>query len=133
MKTVYVSAMALIDPEGRVLLAQRPEGKAMAGMWEFPGGKVEAGETPEACIIREMKEELGVTLCETCFAPLTFVSHAYENFHLVMFLYVARRWEGIPQSLEGQAMCWRRPLEMRDMPMPPADIPLVAALIDLSS
>lgn len=131
-KIVHVAAVALIDPEGRVLLAQRPPGKAMAGMWEFPGGKVEPGETPELCIRREMREELGIELCENCFAPLTFVSHSYEDFHLVMMLYVARRWEGIPQPLEGQQLCWRRPLDMRDMPMPPADLPLVAALIDAS-
>jgi len=133
MKSVLVSAIALIDPEGRVLLAQRPEGKAMAGMWEFPGGKVEEGETPEAAIQREVKEELGITLCDRCFAPLTFVSHTYENFHLNMLLYVARRWEGIPQGLEGQSLCWKRPQDMRGMPMPPADLPLVAALIDSSS
>lgn len=130
MKTVLVSAVALIDPEGRVLLTQRPEGKPMAGLWEFPGGKVEPGETPEACLMREMREELGIELCERCFAPLTFVSHAYETFHLVMMLYVARRWEGIAQPLEGQKLVWKRPLDMRDMPMPPADVPLVAALID---
>lgn len=130
MKTVLVSAIALVDADGRVLLAQRPEGKSLAGMWEFPGGKVESGETPEACIQREIKEELGVTLCENCFAPLTFVSHQYEDFHLLMLLYVARRWEGIPQSLEGQALAWKRPSEMPALPMPPADIPLVAALVD---
>lgn len=132
MKTAHVAAMALIDPEGRVLLAQRPAGKPMAGMWEFPGGKVEPGETPEACIQREMKEELGVTLCDRCFAPLTFVSHAYESFHLVMMLYVARRWEGIPMPLEGQQLTWRRPHEMHMLPMPPADLPLVGALVDAS-
>ena len=130
MKTVLVSAIALVDADGRVLLAQRPEGKSLAGMWEFPGGKVEPGETPELCIRREIKEELGVTLCENCFTPLTFVSHQYQEFHLLMLLYVARRWEGIPQSLEGQALVWKRPMEMRALPMPPADIPLVAALID---
>lgn len=131
MKTVFVAAMALVDADGRVLLAQRPEGKSMAGMWEFPGGKVEPGETPEACIQREMKEELGVTLCDQCFAPVTFVSHAYENFHLLMLLYIARRWEGIPSPLEGQQLTWKRPGEMQQLPMPPADIPLVAALRDL--
>lgn len=124
--------MALIDADGRVLLTQRPEGKSMAGLWEFPGGKVEADETPEAAIIREMREELGVEICKTCFAPLTFVSHTYETFHLVMMLYVCRRWEKIPQPLEGQQLTWKRPLEMRDMPMPPADVPLVASLIDAS-
>lgn len=131
MKTVLVSAIALVDPEGRVLLAQRPEGKSLAGMWEFPGGKVEPGETPEECIRREIREELGVELCENCFAPVTFVSHRYEDFHLLMLLYVARKWEGIPQSLESQALCWKRPGEMQQLPMPPADIPLVAALRDL--
>jgi 8-oxo-dGTP diphosphatase len=128
---VLVSAVALVDADGRVLLAQRPPGKSLAGMWEFPGGKVEPGETPENCLRREIKEELGVILCENCFAPLTFVSHAYEDFHLLMLLYIARRWEGIPQSLEGQALTWKRPLEMQTLPMPPADIPLVAALIDV--
>jgi 8-oxo-dGTP diphosphatase len=132
MKTVLVSAAALIDVDGRVLLCQRPEGKMMAGLWEFPGGKVEPGETPEQALIREMKEELGIKLCDHCFAPLTFVSHRYETFHLLMMLYVARRWESIPQPLEGQKLCWKRPLEMQSLPMPPADLPLVAALIDAS-
>ncbi len=131
MKTVLVSAMALVDADGRVLLAQRPPGKSMAGMWEFPGGKVEQGETPEACIQREMKEELGVVLCDRCFAPVTFVSHTYENFHLLMMLYIARRWEGIPTPLEGQQLTWCRPSDMDKFPMPPADVPLVAALRDL--
>lgn len=130
MKTVYVSAIALYDRDGRVLLAQRPQGKAMAGMWEFPGGKVEAGETPEAALFREVKEELGLDLCETCIAPITFVSHRYDTFHLVMMLYACRKWEGIPQSLEGQALTWKYPREMREMPMPPADLPLVMALLD---
>ncbi len=132
MKIVYVSAVALIDPEGRVLLTQRPPGKPMAGLWEFPGGKVEAGETPQACLIREMKEELGITLCERCYAPLTFVSHAYETFHLVMMLYIARRWEGIPLPLEGQQLTWKRPADMGQLPMPAADLPLVQALLDAS-
>jgi 8-oxo-dGTP diphosphatase len=131
MKTVLVAAMALVDADGRVLLAQRPEGKSMAGLWEFPGGKVEPGETPEHCIRREMQEELGVVLCEHCFAPVTFVSHAYETFHLLMLLYIARRWEGIPTPLEGQKIAWRRVSEMAALPMPPADLPLVAALRDL--
>jgi 8-oxo-dGTP diphosphatase len=130
MKTVTVVAMALVDAEGRVLLAQRPEGKSMAGMWEFPGGKLEAGETPEAAIRREMQEELKVELCERCFAPLTFVSHAYADFHLIMLLYVARRWEGIPTPQEGQKLQWKRPRDMRALPMPPADIPLISALED---
>lgn len=131
MKIVMVAAMALVDTDGRVLLAQRPPGKSMAGMWEFPGGKIESGETPEACIQREMKEELGVVLCDRCFAPLTFVSHTYENFHLLMVLYIARRWEGIPTPLEGQQLTWRRPADMGSLPMPPADVPLVAALRDI--
>lgn len=130
MRTVLVSAVALIDPEGRVLLAQRPEGKMLAGMWEFPGGKIEPDETAEACLMREIREELGVELCARCFAPLTFVSHAYEQFHLLMLLYVAHRWEGIPQSRERQSLTWKRPREMRAMPMPPADLPLISVLED---
>ncbi|PZP86933.1 MAG: 8-oxo-dGTP diphosphatase MutT [Azospirillum brasilense] len=128
MKTVLVSAVALIDADGRVLLNQRPEGKHLAGMWEYPGGKVEPGESPERALIREIREELGVELCERCFAPLSFVSHAYEDFQLLMLLYVAHRWEGIPQSREGQALTWKRPAEMRAMPMPPADVPLIHVL-----
>jgi len=127
-KTIPVVAAALFDGDGRVLLAQRPEGKALAGLWEFPGGKIDAGETPEAALIRELREELGIELCANCFAPLTFVSHEYESFHLLMLLYVAHRWEGIPESREGQALCWKRPGDMRAMPMPPADIPLIPAL-----
>lgn len=130
VKTVLVSAVALVDADGRVLLTQRPEGKDMAGMWEFPGGKIEPGELPDAALRREIREELGLDLCDSCLHPLTFVSHQYEHFHLLMMLYVCRNWEGIPQSLEGQALCWRRPSEMVGMPMPPADFPLVAALRD---
>ncbi len=127
---LLVVAAALVDADGRVLLAQRPAGKAMAGLWEFPGGKVDAGETPENALMRELKEELGITLCPTCFAPLTFVSHAYEKFHLLMLLYVAHRWQGIATPREGQVLSWKRPADMRALPMPPADIPLVAALRD---
>jgi 8-oxo-dGTP diphosphatase len=130
MKTVLVVAVALFDADGRVLLTQRPEGKSMAGLWEFPGGKVEAGELPEAALTREIREELGVEICERCASPLTFVSHQYEAFHLLMLLYVCRKWEGIPQSLEGQALTWKFPREMAALPMPPADVPLVTALMD---
>jgi len=128
---VLVAACALVDTDRRVLLAQRPEGKSMAGLWEFPGGKVEAGEAPEACLIRELKEELGIDVTAACLAPFTFASHAYEDFHLLMPLYVCRRWEGFPQPLEGQALKWVRARALRDYPMPPADVPLVAMLQDL--
>jgi len=130
MQIVTVSAVAMIDPDNRVLLAQRPAGKAMAGMWEFPGGKVEPGETPEATVLREIREELDVALCERCMAPLSFVSHAYDDFHLVMLLYTCRKWEGMPKALEDQALTWKFPREMPALPMPPADVPLVAALRD---
>ncbi len=130
MKTVLVVAVALFDADGRVLLTQRPEGKSMAGLWEFPGGKIEAGELPEAALFREMREELGVEICERCASPLTFVSHQYEDFHLLMLLYVCRKWEGIPRGLEGQNLTWKFPREMASLPMPPADVPLVAALMD---
>ena len=130
MKTVLVSAVALIDPDGRVLLAQRPEGKSMAGLWEFPGGKVEPGETPEAALIRELHEELGIDTWASCLAPLTFASHAYETFHLLMPLFACRRWNGTPVPREGQKLAWVRPNQLRDYPMPPADIPLIPILRD---
>ena len=131
MRLVLVAACALIDTDGRVLITQRPEGKPMAGLWEFPGGKVEAGETPEATLIRELNEELGIDTSASCLAPLTFASHAYENFHLLMPLYVCRRWKGIAQGREGQALKWVRATALRDYPMPPADLPLIPALTDL--
>lgn len=131
MKRLLVSAVALIDADGRVLMAKRPEGKTLAGLWEFPGGKVEEGERPETALIRELKEELGIDVTESCLAPLTFASHAYENFHLLMPLYVCRRWKGIARGLEGQELKWLYAKELRDLPMPPADIPLIAHLEDL--
>ncbi|SFS19642.1 8-oxo-dGTP diphosphatase MutT [Yoonia litorea] len=130
MKTVLVSAVALIDADGRVLLGQRPEGKSMAGLWEFPGGKVEDGETPEVALIRELEEELGINTWASCLAPLTFASHTYETFHLLMPVFACRRWEGTPQSREGQALKWVRANELKDYPMPPADIPLIPILRD---
>lgn len=130
MKVVLVSAVALIDADGRVLLAQRPPGKSMAGLWEFPGGKVEPGETPEAALIRELDEELGISTHASCLAPLTFASHGYPDFHLLMPLFACRRWQGTPVSREGQALTWARVSELRDYPMPPADVPLVAVLRD---
>ena len=130
MKTILVSAVALIDPEGRVLLAQRPEGKSLAGLWEFPGGKVEPGETPEAALIRELKEELGIDTWQSCLAPLTFASHTYDDFHLLMPLFACRRWEGIAAPQEGQKLAWVRPNQLRDYPMPPADLPLIPILRD---
>ena len=129
-KILLVAACALVDPDGRVLLAQRPEGKSMAGLWEFPGGKVEDGETPEACLLRELLEELGVDTWESCLAPLTFASHAYDDFHLLMPLYICRKWEGTPHSKEDQALKWVAPNKLRDYPMPPADIPLIPILRD---
>ncbi|MCR9242850.1 MAG: (deoxy)nucleoside triphosphate pyrophosphohydrolase [Rhodobiaceae bacterium] len=127
---VLVSACALVDVEGRVLLAQRPEGKSMAGLWEFPGGKVEPGEAPEVALIRELREELEIDVTASCLAPFTFASHTYEKFHLLMPLYVCRKWQGIPTPVEGQTLKWVRPVKMGDYPMPPADEPLVAMLRD---
>jgi 8-oxo-dGTP diphosphatase len=131
VKLVLVAACALIDPDGRVLLAQRPEGKAMAGLWEFPGGKVEAGERPEESLIRELQEELGIVVNEECLAPLTFASHRYPEFQLLMPLYVCRRWEGIAAAREGQKLKWVRPNDLRNYPMPPADEPLIPHLTNL--
>ena len=128
MKIVLVSAVALIDPDGRVLLAQRPEGKSLAGLWEFPGGKVEPDESPEAALIRELKEELGINTWQSCLAPLTFASHSYDSFHLLMPLFACRRWEGIVQGLEGQRLAWVKAENLRDYPMPPADVPLIPIL-----
>lgn len=130
MKIVLVSAVALIDADGRVLLAQRPSGKSMAGLWEFPGGKVEPGESPEAALIRELHEELGINTWASCLAPLTFASHAYPEFHLLMPLFACRRWEGIATPQEGQVLKWVRADALRDYPMPPADIPLIPILRD---
>ncbi len=130
-KTVLVAACALIDADGRVLLAQRPQGKPMQGLWEFPGGKVESGERPEQSLIRELKEELDITISEDCLAPLTFASHVYPDFHLLMPLYVCRRWEGTVTATEGQRLAWVRPNRLRDYHMPPADVPLVSHLMTL--
>jgi 8-oxo-dGTP diphosphatase len=126
-----VVAVALVDADGRVLLAQRPEGKAMAGLWEFPGGKLHAGESPEAALIRELKEEIDIDVTEACLAPFTFASHRYESFHLLMPLYVCRRWKGTMRPREGQTLTWVRPERLGEYPMPPADKPLVAMLQDL--
>ncbi|KEP70422.1 8-oxo-dGTP diphosphatase MutT [Thioclava sp. BHET1] len=130
MKLLLVSAVALIDVEGRILLAQRPEGKSMAGLWEFPGGKVEPGETPEACLIRELREELGIETQESCLAPLTFASHSYEGFHLLMPLFACRKWTGQVAPQEGQQLSWVKANALRDYPMPPADEPLIPILRD---
>ena len=128
---VLVAACALIDVDGRVLLARRPEGRHLAGLWEFPGGKVEKGETPEQAVIREMSEELGIEIAPPCLAPLTFASHSYPAFHLLMPLYACRRWKGVPTAKEGQELAWVRPNRMGEYPMPPADEPLRAMLRDL--
>ncbi len=131
-RLLLVAACALIDGDGRVLLAQRPEGKPMAGLWEFPGGKLLPGETPETCLVRELAEELGVTVDPPCLAPLTFASHAYPDFHLLMPLYVCRRWDGFVQAREGQALKWVRARDLRRYPMPAADEPLIPFLLDLA-
>ena len=130
-RLILVVACALIDADGRVLIAQRPEGKGMAGLWEFPGGKIETGERPEDCLIRELKEELGIAVKEACLAPFAFASHGYTDFHLLMPLYLCRRWEGTPQPLEHSALKWVRPRDMAQYPMPPADLPLIPMLRDL--
>jgi 8-oxo-dGTP diphosphatase len=131
VKLVLVAACALVDPDGRVLIAQRPEGKSMAGLWEFPGGKIEPGEQPEQSLIRELQEELGITVKQECLAPLTFASHSYPDFHLLMPLYVCRRWEGFVEAQEKQKLKWVRPTELRNYPMPPADEPLISHLTTL--
>jgi 8-oxo-dGTP diphosphatase len=131
LKLTLVVAVVLIDADGRILIAQRPAGKQLAGLWEFPGGKIEAGERPEECLIRELDEELGLTVKEACLAPLTFASYRYEDFHLLMPLYVCRRWEGIPVAKEHAALRWVLPGELRDFPMPPADEPLIPMIRDM--
>ena len=131
VKLILVVACALVDADGRVLIAERPPGRSMAGLWEFPGGKVEAGERPEETLIRELKEELGIDVKEACLAPLTFASHTYPDLHLLMPLYVCRRWDGIMVAQEGQRLAWVRPNRLRDYPMPPADEPLVSHLMGL--
>lgn len=127
---LLVAAVAMVDIDGRVLLAQRPKGRSMAGLWEFPGGKIHAGETPEGCVVRELREELGVDITESCLAPFTFASHRYDHAHLLMPLYLCRVWKGTPSPLEGQSLKWVRPLAMTAFAMPPADVPLVAMLRD---
>jgi 8-oxo-dGTP diphosphatase len=131
VKLLLVVAAALIDADNRVLIAQRPAGKSLAGLWEFPGGKLDPGERPEAALIRELQEELGIEVKEACLAPLTFASHAYDDFHLLMPLYICRRWDGMVTAREGQQLAWVRANKLRDYPMPPADLPLIPHLIDL--
>jgi 8-oxo-dGTP diphosphatase len=131
VKLLVVAACALVDADGRVLIAERPAGRTMAGLWEFPGGKVEAGERPEETLIRELKEELGIVVKEACLAPLTFASHTYPEFHLLMPLYVCRRWDGIASAQEGQRLAWVRPNRLQEYPMPPADVPLISHLTSL--
>ena len=131
MKILLVVAVALVDRDNRILIAQRPEGKQLAGYWEFPGGKIDAGERPETSLIRELNEELGITVSEDCLAPLTFASHAYEDFHLLMPLYVCRKWQGMVQGRENQQLKWVRARDLREYKLPPADIPLIAPLVDL--
>ncbi|WP_029353550.1 8-oxo-dGTP diphosphatase MutT [Bosea sp. 117] len=131
MKLVLVAACALVDADGRVLISERPAGKALAGLWEFPGGKVEPGERPEETLIRELAEELGIQVKEACLAPLTFASHTYPDFQLLMPLWICRRWEGLAQGREGQRLAWVRPQKLRDYPMPPADEPLIPMLVDI--
>ncbi|MCC6949651.1 MAG: 8-oxo-dGTP diphosphatase MutT [Bradyrhizobiaceae bacterium] len=131
MRLVLVAACALVDVDGRVLITRRPQGKTMAGLWEFPGGKVEPGELPEQTLIRELKEELGIDVSEACLAPFTFASHRYSDFHLLMPLWICRRWEGIVAAMEGQELAWVRPQRLKDYPMPPADVPLIPHLVEL--
>jgi 8-oxo-dGTP diphosphatase len=131
MRLVLVAAVALVDADGRVLISKRPAGRQLSGLWEFPGGKVEAGERPEMALIRELREELGIDVSEACLAPLTFASHPYDDFHLLMPLYVCRRWSGMVAPCEGQELAWVRPAKLRDYPMPPADLPLIPYLIDM--
>ena len=128
---LLVAAAALVDVDGRVLICQRPQGKQLAGLWEFPGGKVEAGETPEICLIRELKEELGISVTQACLAPFVFASHGYDSFHLLMPLYLCRRWDGFVTALEHEALAWVKPDKLTDYPMPPADLPMIPMLRDL--
>ena len=130
MRLLLVAAVALVDADGRVLISQRPEGKTLAGLWEFPGGKIETGERPEAALIRELREELGIDTWKSCLAPLTFASHSYDDFHLLMPLFACRRWSGTAHAREGQELAWARPKDLQAYPMPPADLPLIPILRD---